>query len=710
MKEILKKWLWIGIGLTILSYFLFVPTVVGQSSFAPTSGGQSPIESKYAALGGAGGFLGNPVTEELSTPDGSGRYRYYQGGAIYWSPQTGAHEVHGDILSKWASLGWERSSLGYPTTDEDTTEFVWATPPGQPTPPPVPAGRAGRYNDFQHGSIYWSLQTGAYVVSSSIPGQHFSPEAEAGRNDCKVHVTGGLLAGLARIFSTVGTAGFWQYDPVNEQVNVGSIFPEWAPIVDPSSVVLEGTAVPEKLNDRRPSVSFQDLPISHYTHDFDFAVLPDATPDNRYANLLATQIYPAFNTARQEAIGVEWETGLAASNDGNPLQAANEQGDSGGFFTRGHQRGDVIWNWPSLGDWVHVEGLWIWDRGHPPAQAEIHPPRLIAVRRHLPALIQPSEGIEPGPSILATRIDLFANGDGTALRNNNPNAPPFVAPVFMNDRDYTFQISTILPRPSPNAKLKWIVEKHPGDTYPLPNIVSPVTIAVPPGSPTPPSPDYILVSLRWHSQHIPNRAVLARTIYLYWDEGRGVPETYRPRVFHVTLDGVYVLQTSDTLSNGEYRVFADVGGNWIFANELQSPSDILNDGLGDTGSGHFWQINRQFTVIVPPGSSFRVHSDGWEADGVNDVFGKLIDPNHPCDQSLKNWLTDNLFTESVWVNGGMDDPIGEVNSIFDAGNGFGVGQAHSDPSAGDIYRDDPNGDTDPNNAYHLNYHIEEVSW
>ncbi|GAB16036.1 hypothetical protein ARGLB_105_00010, partial [Arthrobacter globiformis NBRC 12137] len=36
------------------------------------------------------------------------------GASIYWSPKTGAHEVHGAIRAKWAALGWEKGPLGYP--------------------------------------------------------------------------------------------------------------------------------------------------------------------------------------------------------------------------------------------------------------------------------------------------------------------------------------------------------------------------------------------------------------------------------------------------------------------------------------------------------------------------------------------------------------------------------------------------------------------
>src|SRR5215217_2041652 len=76
------------------------------------------IRVKWLALGGPSSFLGQPLTDELGTPDGLGRFNHFQGGSIYWTPETGAHEVHGAIRDKWASMGFERSLLRYPTSDE----------------------------------------------------------------------------------------------------------------------------------------------------------------------------------------------------------------------------------------------------------------------------------------------------------------------------------------------------------------------------------------------------------------------------------------------------------------------------------------------------------------------------------------------------------------------------------------------------------------
>jgi uncharacterized protein with LGFP repeats len=101
------------------------------------------IGEKWAQLGGEGSFLGLPLTDETATPDGVGRYNHFQGGSIYWTPQTGAHEVHGAIRDLWARTGWEGGRLRYPTSDERSS------------------GGRGRYSQFQGGSIVWTPEDGA---------------------------------------------------------------------------------------------------------------------------------------------------------------------------------------------------------------------------------------------------------------------------------------------------------------------------------------------------------------------------------------------------------------------------------------------------------------------------------------------------------------------------------------------------------------------
>ena len=109
-----------------------------------------PARDKYVALGGPAGLLAYPTNDTTTTPDGIGTFTHFAGagGSIYVSPATAAHEVHGTIAARWASLGWERSSLGYPTSDEQ-----------------VIAG--GRRSTFAHGAISWNAATGATTISTA---------------------------------------------------------------------------------------------------------------------------------------------------------------------------------------------------------------------------------------------------------------------------------------------------------------------------------------------------------------------------------------------------------------------------------------------------------------------------------------------------------------------------------------------------------------
>jgi uncharacterized protein with LGFP repeats len=72
-----------------------------------------------------------------------------QGGVVYWSARTGAHDVRGAILERWRSLGAQTGVLGYPVGDDVAVPGGWKT-------------------DFAGGSIYWSPSTGARMVRGAI--------------------------------------------------------------------------------------------------------------------------------------------------------------------------------------------------------------------------------------------------------------------------------------------------------------------------------------------------------------------------------------------------------------------------------------------------------------------------------------------------------------------------------------------------------------
>jgi len=123
----------------------------GSIYWTPATGAWSvhgAIRGHWASLGWEAGPTGYPTTDERTTPDGVGRYNHFTGGdgaSIYWTPTTGAQLVHGAIRDRWASMGWERSSLGYPTSDE------YAVP-------------GGRRSNFQHGSLIYRFSDGAILV------------------------------------------------------------------------------------------------------------------------------------------------------------------------------------------------------------------------------------------------------------------------------------------------------------------------------------------------------------------------------------------------------------------------------------------------------------------------------------------------------------------------------------------------------------------
>ncbi|MEU3992243.1 hypothetical protein AB0F24_28465 [Streptomyces platensis] len=60
------------------------------------------------------------TSDEVTTPNGKGKFNTFVGGAIYWTPETGAHPTWGAIRDKWSALGWEEGKLGFPVGDELT--------------------------------------------------------------------------------------------------------------------------------------------------------------------------------------------------------------------------------------------------------------------------------------------------------------------------------------------------------------------------------------------------------------------------------------------------------------------------------------------------------------------------------------------------------------------------------------------------------------
>jgi uncharacterized protein with LGFP repeats len=267
----------------------------------PSRTSQLSINEKYVQLGGSSGFLGASETEELVTPDGIGHFRHYQGGSIYWSPQTGAYEVHGKIREKYASLGWERSFLGYPVTDET------------PTPDGV-----GRFNHFQGGSIYWTPQTGAQEVHGAIRVKWASLGWERSFLGYPVTDETPTPDGVGRFNHFQGGSIYWTPQTGAQEVH-GAILVKWA------SLGWERSFVGYPVTDETP------------------------TPDGvgRFNHFQGASIYWTPQTGAQEvhgAIRVKWaELGWERSFLGYPITDELDAPDGKGRFNN-FQGGSIYWN------------------------------------------------------------------------------------------------------------------------------------------------------------------------------------------------------------------------------------------------------------------------------------------------------------------------------------------------------------------------------
>jgi hypothetical protein len=122
------------------------------------------IWAKYNSVGGPASY-GLPTSDEMWLPDGQGdsnyRVSYFQDGrAIVWSAAYGAHLIYGAIGAEYAALVNERDVSGYPLLS------VLGAPTSDEMD--VPGVPGARMNTFQGGAIYWSPATGAHVVYGSI--------------------------------------------------------------------------------------------------------------------------------------------------------------------------------------------------------------------------------------------------------------------------------------------------------------------------------------------------------------------------------------------------------------------------------------------------------------------------------------------------------------------------------------------------------------
>ncbi len=239
--------------------------------------------------------------------------------------------------------------------------------------------------------------------------------------------------------------------------------PEWKAIILDASKpphlqppsILEGFVSPQP-NDQTSSsqstseVAEEDLPWTHFTHDFTFKVLPDPN----YSQLLSSWVRftggtipglvePYCSIVGGSFDGTDCIIPAEVCPDGTMSQTCvhsdmEVEWDSASLMDEkeGFQR---IWGavpefvWPGVGDRVWVAGRWIFDCGHPGRSdrelvrfsTEIHPPRaLVTFRLNHVALDSFPRPRVSAPNFPAPQSYLPVTGQPVTLPPDAPNSGP----------------------------------------------------------------------------------------------------------------------------------------------------------------------------------------------------------------------------------------------------------------------------------------------
>lgn len=162
----------------------------GTIFYSPVAGThniQGSIRDKYRAMGSETSYLGYPTTDEVITPDGKGRYNFFQNGAIYWSAATGAHPVTSPVLDYWSDSGYEQGGWKYPI--------------------------AGPVGQADSDTISQKFQGGTITVKTLVPGRI---DAGLGDKHCFFYTRSDLphlsqsYKNGERVPATVSAHGYWE--------------------------------------------------------------------------------------------------------------------------------------------------------------------------------------------------------------------------------------------------------------------------------------------------------------------------------------------------------------------------------------------------------------------------------------------------------------------------------------------------------------------
>jgi uncharacterized protein with LGFP repeats len=107
------------------------------------------VKDTFYRLGGFGGWLGYPRSNETGGLKNGGTVQRFNTGDVYWSSKSGAHHVFVDYT--WKKNGGLNGKLGYPTSDFTKIDKT-------------KVNGNGWYQKFQGGTIYQDTKGAERVV------------------------------------------------------------------------------------------------------------------------------------------------------------------------------------------------------------------------------------------------------------------------------------------------------------------------------------------------------------------------------------------------------------------------------------------------------------------------------------------------------------------------------------------------------------------
>ena len=418
--------------------------------------------------------------------------------------------------------------------------------------------------------------------------------------------------------------------------------PEWPTVWSERPVEVYGTVISEAgtAADQPSRISPSDNPPTHYAHDS--IVFLD--PDPAWQWLIGTANYYQGepDSADLGHLELEWET----LNGGST--ATYGQGNIG----------TPVWAKPSPGDRIYAMGRWILDAGHPEIgdRTEMHPPRLLATFRRLPAALN---------GMAASQVDVFVSGHGGGANMMPPGLSTLLdqsgwgggrirdvlnsadqdryyragplstflypllvglvqqlagitisAPIFgdagpsafpwgtpgaeqraINDRDYDFDV----PLPTPPAGARAVVMDaitHPEHSTSVKEEVS--------------YPRRFDGAAPVAHVHLPylgaDNGIYARTLRFAWVAGPPPVSHWRVQLTRIDV----------TDSAGKWQMWADVAGQWSYL--TGAAPQLLNTSNGASIALPGGPVD----IYANAGQTIRIDVHGYRAACLDDFFGQLF--------------------------------------------------------------------------------------